>query len=113
MVQYPRNESTAYQLAKKIIKRLPHAISENKSYAPPKKTDLYEYMPSYARGSFDADGILNTLCDQDSSVAYRPEYGDTLKTIFATIGGHEVGILMNDGVLMTHAAIKGTAFIHA
>jgi 3-methylcrotonyl-CoA carboxylase beta subunit len=108
------NEQEAYTMARCLINRLPkpHALSK-KHFLKPKKTDLYSCLPTHPRDSFDACGILDALCDSDTQVPFQPQFGQSLKTAFASIGGHEVGILINDGVLFSHAASKGAAFIQA
>jgi 3-methylcrotonyl-CoA carboxylase beta subunit len=42
---------------------------------------------------------------------FKREYGETLVTAFATIHGHRVGILANNGVLFGESALKGAHFI--
>lgn len=42
---------------------------------------------------------------------FKAEYGKTLITGFARLYGHEVGILSNNGVLYSEAAVKGAHFV--
>src|SRR5256885_17101514 len=42
---------------------------------------------------------------------FKPLYGTTLVTGFARLHGFEVGLLGNNGVLFSEAALKGTHFI--
>src|SRR5256885_9179263 len=42
---------------------------------------------------------------------FKPLYGTTLVTGFARLHGFEVGLLANNGVLFSEAALKGTHFI--
>jgi 3-methylcrotonyl-CoA carboxylase beta subunit len=108
------DEPSAYQQARAMIAALPHKKNTEKPpFKAPKNTDLTTLIPSNPREMLDADAVRHGLIDQDSAMPYRPHFGATLKTLFARISGHKVGILINNGVLHTSAANKGADFIHA
>lgn len=56
--------------------------------------------------------ILARLVDGSHFDEFKANYGDTLICGFAKIHGFEVGILMNDGVMFSESAKKGTHFIN-
>jgi 3-methylcrotonyl-CoA carboxylase beta subunit len=51
------------------------------------------------------------LVDGGGIDLFKPRYGTTLVCGFASIGGHAVGILANDGILFSESALKGAHFI--
>lgn len=60
---------------------------------------------------FDIREIIARIVDGSRFLEFKPEYGKTLVTGFAYINGYQVGILGNNGVLVSEAANKGTHFI--
>ena len=42
---------------------------------------------------------------------FKKNYGQTLITGFARLYGHEVGIVSNNGILFSEAALKGSHFV--
>ena len=60
---------------------------------------------------YDAREIIARLVDGSEFSEFKPEYGNTLVTGWAKILGYEVGILANNGVLLSESANKGTHFI--
>jgi 3-methylcrotonyl-CoA carboxylase beta subunit len=55
--------------------------------------------------------MLTCLLDGGALSEFKAEFGHTLITGFARIGGWQVGVLANDGVLFTESAVKATHFI--
>lgn len=56
---------------------------------------VYQLVPDDGRGEFDVRELLQTIVDAGSLQEYKAEYGQTLITTLATIGGHSVGIIAN------------------
>src|SRR4029078_13291707 len=56
---------------------------------------LYDIVPGDGRGEYDVRDVLACIVDQDSLQEYKAEYGLTLVTDYAKIGGHSVGIVPN------------------
>ncbi|MEZ6053043.1 MAG: acyl-CoA carboxylase subunit beta [Planctomycetaceae bacterium] len=87
--------------------------------------DLYEIVPGDGQGEYEMRDVIECLVDADTMEEYRPEYGQTLITTKARIGGRAVGILANQrhrsrtaegevqigGVLYVDAAEKGARFV--
>lgn len=83
---------------------------------------MHQYCPQtdYLAGS-DAEAldhepfwrllIIERIADGSEFDEFKPRYGETLVCAFALIGGHQVGILANNGVLSAESAQKGTHFI--
>jgi 3-methylcrotonyl-CoA carboxylase beta subunit len=63
------------------------------------------------RRQIDAHEIIARLVDGSQFAEFKPLYGSTLVTGFARIHGRQVGILANNGILFSEAAVKGAHFI--
>ncbi len=107
------NDVHAIHLCRNIMESVPgHCPTWMKGDAP-----LYD--PSQIHGLIPDDGspwpdvheILARLVDGSRFHPFKPDYGTTLVTGFASIGGHTVGILANNGVLFPESAQKGAHFI--
>ncbi len=64
------------------------------------------------RVPFEIRDVIARIVDSSEFAEFKPEYGPTLVTGFARIHGFPVGILGNNGVLMSESAGKGAQFIH-
>jgi acetyl-CoA carboxylase carboxyltransferase component len=87
--------------------------------------DVYEIVPPDGSREYDMRDVLACLVDAESLQEYKTEYGQTLITAYARIGGFAVGILANQrqrsksaggelqigGVLYADAAEKGARFV--
>jgi acetyl-CoA carboxylase carboxyltransferase component len=86
---------------------------------------LYEVVPADGRGEYDVRDVLAAVVDADSQQEYKAEYGQSVVTTFARIGGRAVGIIANQkkhsrsatgefqigGVLYPDAADKAARFV--
>ena len=72
---------------------------------------LYGAVPTDVNASYDVHEVIARLVDGSSFHEFKPTYGDTLVTGFASIHGHPVGIVANNGVLFSESAQKGAHFI--
>ena len=64
------------------------------------------------RVPFEAREVIARVVDGSRFEEFKAKYGTTLVTGFAYIHGYSVGILANNGVLISEAASKGAQFIH-
>jgi acetyl-CoA carboxylase carboxyltransferase component len=94
---------------------------------PPRRdsNDLYGLVPADGRGEYEIRDVLDCIVDAESFVEFRPEYGKTLVTGYARIGGHPAGVVANarrratdskgevqiGGVLYGDAAEKAARFV--
>jgi 3-methylcrotonyl-CoA carboxylase beta subunit len=60
---------------------------------------------------FDVREVIARMVDGSEFQEFKPAYGSTLVCGFAWIHGEPVGILANNGVLFSEAAVKGAHFI--
>src|SRR5216117_1500554 len=73
--------------------------------------DLYGILPRDPRRPYEVREVIARLVDGSRFHEFKPLYGTTLVTGFARLHGFEVGLLANNGVLFSEAALKGTHFI--
>jgi 3-methylcrotonyl-CoA carboxylase beta subunit len=74
-------------------------------------SDLYGIIPKDPKVPFDVREIIARLVDGSDFHEFKALYGTTLVTGFASIHGHPVGILANNGILFSESALKGAHFI--
>ena len=55
--------------------------------------------------------VIGRIVDGSEFHEFKKDYGTTLVTGFAHIDGHPVGIVANNGILFSEAALKGAHFI--
>jgi acetyl-CoA carboxylase carboxyltransferase component len=86
---------------------------------------LYDMVSAEGQKAYDARDVLACLVDAGSLQEYKAEYGQTLVTAWATIGGRAVGIVANQkkhsqsaagelqigGVIYADAADKAARFV--
>ncbi len=73
--------------------------------------EIYGIISADDRIGFDAREIIARLVDGSEYAEFKPEWGDTITTGFARIWGHMVGIIANNGIIFSEAALKATHFI--
>jgi acetyl-CoA carboxylase carboxyltransferase component len=87
--------------------------------------DLYQLVSLDGRSGYDVRDLLACVVDRDSAQEYKAEYGPTLVTMYARIGGRPVGIVANQhrrcttgsgevqigGVLYPDSVEKGARFV--
>lgn len=111
---YAENDEHALMLARECVANMP----AQKSLAPPKylepryvQEELYGVIPKDPKQTFDVREIITRITDDSAFHEFKALYATTLVTGFATIYGRNVGIIANNGVLFSEAALKGTHFI--
>ena len=73
--------------------------------------ELYAVLPRSFREAYDAREVIARLVDGSRLREFKAEYGTTLVTGFARLGGYPLGIIANNGVLFSESALKGAHFI--
>ena len=88
-------------------------------------SELLDLVPTEGQSEYDMRRVLECLVDRDSLQEFKPEYGQTIVTAFAKIGGHSVGFVANQrmrsksrrgelefgGVLYPDSAEKAARFV--
>jgi len=73
--------------------------------------EILGIVPTDLRQPYDIREVIARVVDGSRLDEFKARYGDTLVTGFAHIEGCPVGIVANNGVLFSEAAIKGAHFI--
>ena len=110
------DENHAIELCRNIFANLPHSTKqsidlkgvENPLYP---SEELYGLIPTDSRKAIDVHEIIMRLVDGSKFEEFKANYGQTLVTGYARIFGYPVGIVANNGILFSEAALKGTHFI--
>jgi acetyl-CoA carboxylase carboxyltransferase component len=63
------------------------------------------------RVPFEIREVIARIVDGSEFAEFKPEYGPTLVTGFAHVHGFPIGVLGNNGVLMSESSGKGAQFI--
>ena len=72
---------------------------------------LYAAVSSDPRRSVDVREVIGRLVDGSRFHEFKPRYGETLVCGFGHVEGYPIGILANDGILLSQSALKGAHFI--
>jgi acetyl-CoA carboxylase carboxyltransferase component len=73
--------------------------------------DLYGLIPANPRQRWDVREVIARLVDGSRFHEFKARYGSTLVCGFAQWMGHLVGIVANNGVLLSESALKGAHFV--
>ncbi|TKB74417.1 MAG: methylcrotonoyl-CoA carboxylase [Nitrospira sp.] len=73
--------------------------------------ELYGLIPSNPRQQFEMREVIARLVDGSRFQEFKARYGPTLVCGFAHWMGHLVGLVANNGILFSEAAIKGSHFV--
>ncbi|MFB2570996.1 carboxyl transferase domain-containing protein [Micrococcus sp. IITD107] len=111
------DDDHALEIVRDIVDTLPPtpeaAWAVAQQYAEPAvdPEHLYGAVPTDVNASYDVHEVIARLVDGSDFHEFKASYGDTLVTGFASIHGHPVGIVANNGVLFSESAQKGAHFI--
>ncbi|MNQ92671.1 Methylmalonyl-CoA carboxyltransferase 12S subunit [compost metagenome] len=110
------DDGQALAIARRLVGELPPmspALRDRMPVQAPARpaTDIYELVSANPKKPTPTREVLRCLLDGGELTEFKGEFGPTLITGFARIGGWKVGVLANDGVLFTESAVKATHFI--
>ncbi|MFW6351564.1 MAG: carboxyl transferase domain-containing protein [Bacteroidota bacterium] len=111
------NEEHALVICREIVETFgpekPNYLEHKPDYQDPiyPSDQLYSLIPSGKEPFPDVKEIIARITDGSRFHEFKPDYGSTLVTGFATIHGYTIGILANNGILFSESALKGTHFI--
>jgi len=74
-------------------------------------TEIYGIISADDRIPFDATEIIARMIDGSAFSPFKPEWGTSIICGFARIWGHLVGVVANNGIIFSDAALKATHFI--
>jgi 3-methylcrotonyl-CoA carboxylase beta subunit len=126
---YEKNDEACLEKLRSLVALLPEA---NGKYAVPPGKDaaktgdaIYDLISLDGHKNYDARDLLATIIDADSLDEYKADYGKTLVTAYARIGGRAVGIVASQrlqvrtktegiqmgGVIYSDSADKAARFV--
>jgi 3-methylcrotonyl-CoA carboxylase beta subunit len=110
------DDGQAIAIARRLVAELPPMpppLRERAQPRPPGRpvTDIYGLVQRDPRKPTPMREVLTCLLDAGALSEFKAQFGETLITGFARIGGWQVGVLANDGVLFSESALKATHFI--
>lgn len=112
---YAHDELHALSLVREIVARpgpgvigKPPLMPVSPKYDP---AELQGLIPANPKQPIPAREVLARILDGSEISMYRERYGATLLCGTGAIGGFPVGVLINDGVLMSESAQKAANFI--
>jgi acetyl-CoA carboxylase carboxyltransferase component len=111
------DEQDAIRLGRQIVKRLnwrKKGPSPKPEYAEPvhDADDLLGIVPTDLKVPFDPREVIARIVDGSDFDEFKPLYGSSLVTGWATLHGYPIGILANArGVLFSEEAQKAAQFI--
>ena len=73
--------------------------------------ELNAIVSADSRIPFDITEIIIRLTDGSRFAPFKPEWGESIVCGFARLWGHQVGIIGNNGIIFSEAALKATHFI--
>jgi acetyl-CoA carboxylase carboxyltransferase component len=129
---YEKNDVECLQRIRSLVAHLPEAEATRDDEASKKAKPaaepadaVYELINLEGQKQYDARDLLATIIDAESLDEYKADYGKTLVTAYARIGGHSVGIVANQrhqvrtkkagiqmgGVIYSDSADKAARFV--
>ena len=72
---------------------------------------IYDVVPADLRTVYDVRDVIRRIVDRSALLEFKALYGQTLVCGFARIYGYRVGIVANNGILFSEAALKGAHFV--
>ncbi|GAA6052056.1 hypothetical protein JCM3770_002343 [Rhodotorula araucariae] len=84
------------------------AVADEPVYDP---RELGGVTGTNLKKSWDMREVIARTVDGSRFAEWKREWGETVVTGFAHVHGHQVGIIANNGVLLSPSALKATQFI--
>ncbi len=109
------NDDHALQIVRQIVSGFKRSDIPTPSapIRPPKfsASEINGIIPASLTTQYDVREIIARLVDGSEFGEFKSEYGKTLVTGFAALGGIRIGILGNNGILYSESAEKAAHFI--
>jgi 3-methylcrotonyl-CoA carboxylase beta subunit len=113
---YAENDAHALQIARQCIAHLNRQQNITLPTKPVRAPqydikELYGIIPQDTRRPYDVREVIARIVDGSDFDEFKALYGTTLVCGFAHLYGYPIGIVANNGILFSEAALKGTHFI--
>ncbi|MDP6166734.1 MAG: carboxyl transferase domain-containing protein, partial [Gammaproteobacteria bacterium] len=113
---YAENDEHALLLARQCLANCPKPEGNTltrQTSSPPRypAEEIYGIVGTDLRKPFDVRDVIARLVDDSQFDEFKALYGTTLVCGFAHLDGFPIGIVANNGVLLSESAQKGAHFI--
>ena len=110
---FANNDDDAIEKLRSIIDHLPKQRNHLIDFPEPiyEQDELFGILSKSHRTPFDVHEIIARMVDGSNFEEFKSDYGKTLVTGFAKIGGFPIGVIGNNGVLFSETALKGAHFV--
>lgn len=113
---YAENEIEALRKVRQIFAHIGEAPESTTTRGMVKKPlydieELTGIIPANSKKQFDSRHVIARLVDGSEFHEFKGNYGTTVICGFGRIGGHDVGIVANNGVLFSESALKAAHFV--
>jgi len=108
------DDPQALAIVRSIIGTLPAPVVDDHGPAEEPSEDpagLLDVVPVSSRTPYDVREVIRRIIDGSHWHEFKRLYGETLVCGFASIWGHRVGIVANNGILFSSSALKGAHFV--
>ncbi|KAI5289608.1 Methylcrotonoyl-CoA carboxylase beta chain, mitochondrial [Ascosphaera acerosa] len=115
------DDAHAIALARRSVANLNRGVTvragstelDGRAVEPPlcDPAELLGIVGTSLRRPIAAHEIIARIVDGSAFAEYKPRYGTTLVTGFARIHGQQVGVVANNGILLSDSALKGAHFV--
>ncbi|OHC44777.1 MAG: methylcrotonoyl-CoA carboxylase [Rhodobacteraceae bacterium GWE1_64_9] len=110
------DDAHALALARRALSHLNRAKPATVQWQSPEDPaydpeEILGVVPGDLRTPYDIREVIARVVDGSRFDEFKPRFGETLVTGFAHVMGCPVGIIANNGVLFSEAAIKGAHFV--
>ncbi len=107
------DDKDAINKLRSIIDHLPNIERSKNEFEEPQyeQKELFGVLEKNHQKPFDIHEVIARIVDGSNFEEFKADYGKTLVTGFAKIGGSPIGIIGNNGVLFSETALKGAHFV--
>ena len=91
----------------------PRKLATHEDVLPPRHdpAEIGGIIGNDLKHPYDIREVIARIVDDSALQEFKPDFGTTLVCGFASIHGHKVGIIANNGVLFAESSVKGAHFI--
>ncbi|GHD39274.1 carboxyl transferase domain-containing protein [Halioglobus pacificus] len=113
---YANNDHHALALMRRAVSRLNRNKPAQLDLREPAEPiynveELYGVIPEDSKQPFDIREVIARVVDGSEFDEFKALFGKTLVCGFARLHGYPVGIVANNGILFSEAAVKGAHFV--
>ncbi|NQY03288.1 MAG: methylcrotonoyl-CoA carboxylase [Halieaceae bacterium] len=113
---YANNDHHALALMRRAVSRLNRNKPAQLDLREPAEPiynveELYGVIPEDSKQPFDIREVIARVVDGSEFDEFKALFGETLVCGFARLHGYPVGIVANNGILFSEAAVKGAHFV--